>query len=130
MSDRNQIIKIRKNYSEEFKRAVCEEYILNGGSKSALLRKYGIQQLSAIHDWLERFGFEDIHVRYLDSSISVNLSPKKKPILSTWQTAEQRIKELERLLEDEQIKSEAYKRMIEIAEEELKVPIRKKPFTK
>lgn len=42
----------------------------------------------------------------------------------------QRIKELERLLEDEQLRSEAYRRMIDIAEKEYHVPIRKKPNTK
>ena len=37
-----------------------------------------------------------------------------------------RIKELERLLEDERLRSLAYSTMIDVAEEELGVPIRKK----
>jgi len=41
-----------------------------------------------------------------------------------------RIKELERKLEDEQIRSFGYSKMIDIAEEQLKVSIRKKPDTK
>ena len=43
---------------------------------------------------------------------------------------EKRVKELERALEDAQLKAEGYSRMIDIAERELKVKIRKKPFTK
>ena len=43
---------------------------------------------------------------------------------------EEKIKELERQLEDEKLRSEAYQRIIEKAEKELKVPIRKKPNTK
>jgi len=43
---------------------------------------------------------------------------------------EERIRELERQLEDEKLRSEAYQRIIEKAEKELKVPIRKKPNTK
>ena len=50
---------------------------------------------------------------------------KRTPVV-TDQTLEQRVKELERLLEDEQLRSEAYKRMIEIAEKDLNIPIRKK----
>jgi hypothetical protein len=41
-----------------------------------------------------------------------------------------RVKELERLLEDECLKSEAYNRMIELAEKELKISIRKKANTR
>ncbi|GGE49119.1 hypothetical protein GCM10011413_14060 [Pedobacter psychrotolerans] len=41
-----------------------------------------------------------------------------------------RIKALERQLEDEQLRAEAYSRMIDIAESELKVPIRKKSSTR
>jgi hypothetical protein len=41
-----------------------------------------------------------------------------------------RIKELERLLEDERLKSEAYNRMIELTEKELKISIRKKANTR
>ena len=42
----------------------------------------------------------------------------------------QRIKELERQLEDEQIRSFGYNRMIDIAEKQLNITIRKKPDTK
>ena len=41
-----------------------------------------------------------------------------------------RIKELERDLEDAKLKAEGYSRMIDIAERELKIKIRKKPSTK
>jgi cell division septum initiation protein DivIVA len=41
-----------------------------------------------------------------------------------------RIKELERKLEDEQIRSEGLSKMIDIAEEQLKITIRKKSSTK
>ena len=43
---------------------------------------------------------------------------------------QKRIKELERQLENAQLKAEGYELMIEIAEKELKIPIRKKSDTK
>ena len=41
-----------------------------------------------------------------------------------------RVKELERKLEDEQIRSLGYNKMIDIAEEQLKISIRKKKMSK
>ncbi len=41
-----------------------------------------------------------------------------------------RIKELERQLEDEKIRAEGYSKMIDIAEDQLKISIRKKSTTK
>jgi len=43
---------------------------------------------------------------------------------------QRRIKELERRLEAAQLSAEGYELMIEIAEKELKIPIRKKSVTK
>jgi len=70
--------------------------------------------------------------RYLPSvkplSLPANKTKKDQPSGALLQ--EQRIRELERLLEDEQLRSEAYRRMIEIAEKDLNIPIRKKPDIK
>jgi hypothetical protein len=41
-----------------------------------------------------------------------------------------RIKELERQLEDERLRSEGFSKMIDIAEDQLKISIRKKSDTK
>jgi len=43
---------------------------------------------------------------------------------------QQRIKELERQLEDEKLRAEAYARIIDKAEKDLKIPLRKKPGTR
>jgi len=48
----------------------------------------------------------------------------------TKEEMERRIKELEDQLLDSQLKEEAYRRMIDMAEKDLKVSIRKKPNTK
>ena len=61
------------------------------------------------------------------------LAKKYKPAASSkadTKALENRIKDLERQLEDERLRSQMYNRMIEIAETEFKVPIRKKPNTK
>jgi transposase len=55
--------------------------------------------------------------------------PNNKPQPSV-EELQKKIKELEEKLLDSQLKEEAYRRMIDIAEKELKVSIRKKSDTK
>jgi hypothetical protein len=117
-------------FNEAFKRKVCDEYLRTGVPKTSLLAKYNIKYRSAIQTWLKQLGYVDIYqkVSYLDIKNQIALATKKstKRISSSDQTLENRVKELERLLEDEQLRSDAYKRMIDIAEKELNIPIRKK----
>jgi transposase len=122
------------HYSLEFKQAVIEEYLRTGDSKVSLETKYGIKIKSGIHRWMRQLGYEDVHQKagYLGKTIISSLAAKKThtdPTASN-QALEKRIKELERLLEDEQLRSEAYQRIIDIAEKEYHIPIRKKPNTK
>lgn len=127
------IKKERREYSESFRRKVIEEYLQSGVSKMSLLKKYDIRSKSAIQKWMRQLGYVDIHQKKgsLPLINTIALSAKKKQIPSPSESAQEaRIKELERLLEDEQLRSEAYLKMIDIAEREFSIPIRKKPSTK
>ena len=106
-------------YSESLKRAVVLEVKSQQISKEEARRKYGIKGHSTILKWIRKFEGSD---PLLQSLMDYSNSDKKELI--------KRIKELERQLEDEQIRSFGYSKMIDIAEEQLKVPIRKKPDTK
>ena len=108
-----------KFYEESVKKEVV--YLVQSGqiSKEEASRKYGIKGHSTILRWIRKFEGSDPN---LQSIMDYNTSDKKDLI--------KRIKELERKLEDEQIRSFGYSKMIDIAEEQLKVPIRKKPDTK
>jgi len=110
-------------FNAAFKRKVCDEYLRTGVAKTSLLAKYNIKYRSAIQTWLKQLGYVDIYqkVAYLDIKNQFTLATKKsnKRISASDQTLESRVKELERLLEDEQLRSDAYKRMIDIAEKEL-----------
>jgi hypothetical protein len=61
------------------------------------------------------------------SLLSMPASNNPQPSVEELQ---RRIKQLEQQLLDSQLKEEAYRRMIDIAEKELKVSIKKKPDTK
>lgn len=98
------------------------------------MRKYDIRTAGCITRWMQELGYTEARVknRYLPASESLPLPSKKenKEESSGALSQEQRIKELERLLEDEQLRSEMYRRIIDIAERDYNIPIRKKPNTK
>jgi transposase-like protein len=108
-----------KSYSESIKNEVI--HLVQSGllTKEEASRRYGIKGHSTILKWIRKFEGPDP----LEISMKDYDKLDKKALLK-------RIKELERQLEDEQIRSFGYSRMIDIAEEQLKIPIRKKPVTK
>jgi transposase-like protein len=106
-------------YTAEFKNRVCKEYLGGEGSKIELQRKYGITGHCRIKDWLERFPY----IEETKRSKQVKEEPSHE---STRAELEKRVKQLQRQLEDSRLKEEAYRKMIEIAEKELKIKIRKK----
>ena len=124
----------RSHYSLAFKHSVIKEYLAGGIGKNALLRKYNIKINGGILRWMRQLGYieNEEKGRYLAVIKPLSLSSKKtnKATTSSNELQEQRIKDLERLLEDEQLRSEAYSRIIDIAEKEYNIPIRKKPNTK
>jgi len=125
----------RSHYSRAFKHSVIQEYLGGGISKTALLKKYNIKIHGGIVRWMRQLGYigNEEKDRYLLPVKSLSLSSEKVnkvPVLSSNDLQEQRIKDLERLLADEQLRSEAYRRIIDIAEKEYNIPIRKKPNTR
>jgi transposase len=112
-------MKGNKFRSESFMRMVVKEVLDGHLSKAEASRKYGLKWSSQILYWIRKFEAEDSR---FPKPMDYDKLDKKELI--------KRLKELERKLEDEQIRSFGYSKMIDIAEEQLKVPIRKKPDTK
>ncbi len=123
-------IEIRQMFDESFKRMVIEEYLTTKCNKMDLLRKYNIHFKSAIQTWMRKLGYEDTH-RPQKLKFDGTL-PLTVPMSKTENTHElqKRIQELEQQLQDEKLRSEAYLRIIDKAEKELKIPIKKKLSTK
>ena len=124
-------IEVRQQYDESFKRMVIEEYLSSRCSKMELLRKYNIHFKSAINTWMKRLGYEDAHRSQklkFDETLPLTVTMGIKS--QNTHELQRRIQELEQQLSDEKLRSEAYLRMIDKAEKELKVSIKKKPNTK
>jgi len=121
----NYVKRTQKDYSESFKVQVVTEIERGELSTSGAKRKYGIQARSTVVNWLRKYGNFDWE----------NQTPSNMP-----NTPEQRIMELEakvKLLEKQKKllekradhsdkKSIIFDMMIDIAEKEFKIPIRKK----
>ena len=133
------IVYSKKMYSEELKRQICQEHINFGTSLRALKRKYDLSSHSLIHSWLRELGFiksdliAEKKTLYIgvDNFNNMPLKVKKETInSSSLPTDNTIISQLKKELEEAKLLAEAYKRVIEIAETDLKIPIRKKYNTK
>jgi transposase-like protein len=118
------------SFSETERRAIIEEYLKGGRTKVEIWRHYtGYRnEHGQILRWMRQLGYVEKTIRLRPLSLySMPVSNKPQPSIEELQ---QRIKQLEQQLLDSQLKEEAYRRMIDIAEKELKVSIKKKSDTK
>ena len=106
-------------YTDAFKLRVIKE-VLAGETKESVRLRYGIRGNSTILYWMRKFEVSGSPEK-LQMEDKDNQSPAE---------LQKKIKQLERALEDEQLKAEAYRRIIEKAEQQLNISIRKKPDTK
>jgi len=113
-------MKGNKSYSESLKREVVRTVRLGILSKEEARLKYDIRAHSAIIKWIRTF--EEQGSLFKRENMDYKKTSKDALI--------KRIKELERQLEDEKIRAEGYSKMIDIAEDQLKISIRKKHITK
>lgn len=114
-------------YPESVRKEVVREYQATDCSKAYLMRKYGIGSRTIIGHWIKKYGNND----YLsvDKQPDNHFEPMAKDSPEVKKLKE-RIRQLERELEDSKLLAEAYSMMIKTAEEQLKIPIKKKFNTK
>ncbi len=110
--------KYSNRYSEEFKDYVCQDFLMGDSPKKAVERKYNIGN-SRLTVWLEKKGY---------TSKKVKLIPL--PPMSTDSFDHKSKKELEKQLLEAKLLAETYRKMIEVAERDLKIRIIKKSGTK
>ena len=119
--------RISQIYDDSFKRQVVEEFLKGKITKIELRRKYNIGGKSAILTWMRELGYSDYNgwpkrVKFRGESTPPSMSTKNRDK----HELEKENQELKRKLEDERLRSEAYLRIIEKAEEELKISLKKK----
>ena len=126
----------RNRYSEALKRQVAFEVMSGTLTKSEACRSYGIVSVRSVNRMIDRFG-AGILSEHKDLLAQMG-RPKKRTTPSQTvkgeaEESERLRQEVERLRKDlraAELKAEAYSMMIDLAEKELKVAIRKKSGTK
>lgn len=112
------------HYDSDFKWRVCQEYLNGKETKIAIQRKNGIKGRTNIVVWLRQFGLNDkVKPLTQNEQLSLNM-PQPKP--EKVQLQETELDRLKKELAEANLRAEAYQKMIEIAEKELKIDIRKK----
>lgn len=115
--------------TESERREIIEEYLKGGKTKAEIWRHYTgyDDEHGQLLRWMRQLGYLEKPLR--SRPLSLPIMPNSKPQPSV-EELQKKIQQLEQQLLDSQLKEEAYRRMIDIAEKELKVSIRKKPNTK
>jgi len=114
-------------FTDEFKFMVVQDYLSSGISKEELKRKYNFGGNNNIYRWMYKFGVSKSSDSQIESS---KVMSKEKQKSTSEEILEQKIKQLEEELKREQFRTTALNTMIDIAERELKVDIRKKSGAK
>lgn len=115
--------KFRVRYSEDFKHQICLKYLSGHYTKTALQEQYGIKGKSRLISWLRELG-------YISENGIQFMSTPKVMKLKTSENQSEHIRHLENALEDAQLQLAVYYKMIEIAERDYKIKIRKNFNTK
>jgi transposase-like protein len=115
----------QRDYSHAFKMQVVAEMERGELSQGQAKKKYGIQSGSTLREWLRKFGNFD---RTYDLNLKKMKSPEQRILELEQQLTllERKNKSLERQLEQTDKKAIFFDMMIDIAEAEFKIPIRKK----
>lgn len=122
-------VEFRRHYSEEFIQEVLQVMETEGIYPTEICRRFDITRESTVRNWIKKYSPNILlPLQRTRKPINLNINKKEESIESI--QLKNRIKELEKALEFSQLKAEAYSEMIEIAEKELKISIRKKLNTK
>ncbi|KAA6337700.1 hypothetical protein EZS27_014248 [termite gut metagenome] len=124
----------QKVYTPEFARMVAKSYYTSDKSLAIIGKEFTVKT-STVYNWVQRYKVEFSQEKSIQQEITtfssvINTdSPVKKKKMTSEQL-EQRNLELEAQLKEEQMRSITLNKMIDIAEQELKISIRKKSGTK
>jgi transposase-like protein len=122
------------HFSEAEKRQIIEDYLQSGLTKKEIWKKYTgrSDEHGLILYWMYKYGYHSE-----TNKKSVTFVPQNKPMEKQepvpdfeYLQLQKRIAELEKQLRESEMKSIAYQTMIDIAERELNISIKKKFNTK
>lgn len=114
----------QRDYSMPFKMAVVEEVERTGIGVCAVARKYGIQSESTVTAWLRKFGNFDV-ANKTNKPMEKSKEQKMLELEARVRLLERQNNRLQHELEMKEHKVAFFDMMIDMAEEEFKIDIRK-----
>jgi len=127
-----------RRYSEQEKHSIIQEMISSGCTKNEIWQKYtGYKDHGQITRWMRKLGYNNnLKSKKFTFAIENIIMQKKKVLRSQAEESlenlqfKKRVEELEKQLKDAEMKAVAYSTMVDIAEKEFNIQIRKKFNTK
>lgn len=115
----------RKNrhYDLDFKFKVVEEAISGELNKSALCRKYSISHPDLLRSWIRIFAPEH---KFEENDMKKEKRTESEEVVEL----KRQLQQTKLALQKEKMRADFYNEMINVAEETLNIPIRKKAGTK
>src|SRR5690606_2926423 len=124
----------RLYFSDHEKKLIIEDYISGNETKQSVYSRYtGYPgENGKITMWMRKFGIEDKFVKKTNSDMMSTQKKEKSQASDDFETLKlkKRIAELEKQLQTAEMKAIAFSTMVDIAEKEFNIPIRKKHNTK
>ncbi len=130
--------KPNKYFTDSEKHLIVQEMLETGCTKREIWEKYTGQQEEhgQILRWMRKLGYDDsIPTRrpnFVSKPIQMNKKKSDEQSTESFETLQlkKRIEDLENQLKDAEMKAIAFSTMVDIAEKEFNIPIRKKYNTK
>ena len=121
-------MKLKVNsFTDELKFKIVHEYMNTDVSQRELMQKYNIGGTNCITNWMRKFGLKAPSEQQIVLQRVMANQKEKTPYE---QELEAKVKKLEQQLDNEQLRTLALDTMIDIAERDLKISIRKKSGAK
>jgi transposase-like protein len=112
-----------KKIPEEVALKAAKEFVTTSISVKELQLKYNFTGVGTLYHWIRKFGLSQPNSTELKAD---KIMKSEKSKTGKEQELEKRIKDLEKQLEYQKLKTQAYEKMVEIAEREFSISIRKK----
>ena len=119
-------------FDETDKIAIAREYHERRCPASEIVAKYHISSAVVLYGWLDKYLNEKVRVSlHPETDNETDMSKRSKQQLEEeLKAAKAELKRLQEALEMEKLRSRAYDTMIDVAEANFNIPIRKKAGTK
>jgi transposase-like protein len=110
------------SYTDDFKLKVVQDYLMSDATVSEIQKKYGIRSRSCISDWVRKYGLESPTQRTIELHNAMKEQNQRTP---REEELELKVEQLKKELERERLRTLTLNTMIDIAERELKIKVRK-----